>query len=178
MLEIEARRAREEDRPDIARIIVRCFEEDFTGVTNDLAKLAKAMEGIIEIERFFVGLVGGGVVGVLACSDERGRAMSIHSTESLRHMDGFSGRIGAGNARPAYIEFVAVSEHARRMGVARRMISHAIDSTAYGEYLLYVSANNKAALNCYESFGFAELVRMPDEKNPSKGDRVYMGYVK
>ena len=176
----------------IAEIIAHGFANDFLPLTGDLKKAAAAISGIIVVSRFFVAELKGCAHGVLACSDTKGRAMSIHRPDSI----GFMGQVRAlvcerlfhcGIRLPAYyspetgyIEFVAVDEKKRGQGVATALLAKVVSDTPYSEYLLDVEQGNAPARRCYEKFGFIEIGREVEIKeNPRRvRNKVYMGYVR
>lgn len=191
MYPILIRSATAVDTLEIARIVVHAFKEDFTTVTQDMELLARAVSSVVVSQRFFVACKNGQLLGVMACSDKTGRAMKIHTPNVIRHLGLVRGLLGAADFRekfsaplpfPAitgYIEFVAIAEHARRQGLATRLLHYVVHNTPYTEYLLDVLAQNTAAICCYRKFGFQEIDRQTETLPKDKRrERIFMGYVR
>jgi ribosomal protein S18 acetylase RimI-like enzyme len=183
------RKAADADRIDIARIVVNAFWQDFSGITDDRDKMARAVAKIIVPQKFFVACEGNSVLGAAACSDKTGRAMSIHTPDMIRHLGLVRGLLDSPRCRrdfsvplpyPAdtgYIEFVAVTRPARRRGIATALLRFIINHSNHSEYLLDVIDTNAAAIRCYEKIGFVEIDRVRDDLAAKRGynERIYMG---
>jgi ribosomal protein S18 acetylase RimI-like enzyme len=59
------------------------------------------------------------------------------------------------------LQRVAVRPDFRRLGVARRLLTTALEQTGAGRMLLEVAAGNAAALAFYAAEGFTEIDRRP-----------------
>ncbi len=150
---LRIRNATETDRADIARMIAEVFRVDFEEAEKDTEKVARALCGAIDPQRFFLAQDSGSTVGILAVSDLSGRALAIHSPQMLADA-------GLLNEGTAYIEFVAVDEAYRRCGVASFMLRHAIEHAGYTAYTLNVDEDNAPAIACYRKMGFEEFGRV------------------
>jgi ribosomal protein S18 acetylase RimI-like enzyme len=84
--------------------------------------------------------------------DEQGKAIGFVTYHKLEHLKG-------------RIQFLAVSRHARKKGIARKLMAHAIDALEKQGLCfieLAVRSNNIPARALYKSFGFSEIWRTED----------------
>jgi len=75
MITVDIRKAQEADRINLSRIIATGFEKDFSALTKDMDKVAKALCSGIKIDRFYVAQKGERLLGAAACTDHTGRAV-------------------------------------------------------------------------------------------------------
>ena len=155
--DVTVRRAAESDRADVACTIAYAYRREFSTISRDLDKVARALAHAVQIGRFFVADRGGDVVGTIACTDRTGRAMRISGAELRRHLGLVRGSVLARSVVPefqaaldypastGYIEFVAVAERARRQGIATKLVEGVIAQAPYTEYMLEVTDVNTAA---------------------------------
>ena len=188
--DMTVRKATATDRADIASVIAYAYRREFSTVTRDLDKVARALEHAVQIDRFFVADRGGDVVGTIACTDCTGRAMRVSATELRRHLGLVRGTVTARSVVPefmtsldypattGYVEFVAVAEMARRQGIATKLVEGVIAQTPHTEYMLEVTDVNTAARDCYRKIGFADVNRKKERFGRLKGfrERIYMRY--
>lgn len=186
------RAAKEIDRTKIAKVIAYAFAKDFSSLTNDMDKVAMALEPGIDVSRFFVTEYENHIIGVIACSDYNGRSMSVNKKAFKKHFGWLRGMLAnafmaaeiAGQLSypesTGYIEFVAVTKDARNKGVAAAMLKTLIEQTHYSEYILDVTDINIAAQACYKKFGFVEEKREKVKYAKQKGfnEKIYMKYSK
>ena len=138
---VVVRPAAERDRGGIATVIAHAYRREFSTLTRDMEKIAGALENAVEVNRFFVAEQRGDVVGAIACTDCTGRAMRLDNANFRRHLGLVRGELGARILKPqfmsgleypattGYIEFVAVSEKARRRGIATKLVEGVIAAT-------------------------------------------------
>ena len=184
--------AKETDRMAIAKVIAYAFEKDFASLINDMDKVALALEPGVDVSRFFIAKLKNQIIGVIACSDCNGRAMSVNKRAFRKNFGllrgilanffmapEFSGILPYPNST-GYIEFVAVTEDARNKGVATAMLKTLIEQTRYSDYMLDVTDINIAAQACYKRFGFVEVRREKVKYSKQKGfsEKIYMSYPK
>jgi 8-oxo-dGTP diphosphatase len=188
--DVTVRKAIEADRAGIATVIAYAYRREFSTLTKDLDKVARALERAVDVDRFFVANRGGGVIGAIACTDRTGRAMRVRGVDFRRHLGIVRGELAARVLAPAfmsrlgyppgtgYIEFVAVAERARRQGIATRLVEGVIAQTPYTEYVLEVTDVNTAARDCYRKIGFADIKSEKERFGRLKGfrERIYMRY--
>jgi 8-oxo-dGTP diphosphatase len=187
---VAVRKAAETDRAAIASVIAYAYRREFSTVTRDLDKAARALDHAVQIDRFFVADRGGEIVGTIACTDCSGRAMCVSAAELRRHLGFVRGTVTARSVVPefmsrldyppttGYIEFVAVSDNARRQGIATKLVEGVIAQTPYTDYVLEVTDVNTAARDCYRKIGFADVDSKKERFGKLKGfrERIYMRY--
>jgi 8-oxo-dGTP diphosphatase len=188
--DVTVRKATENDRAGIATVIADAYRREFSTVTKDLDKVARALDHAVQIDRFFVAEGGGDIVGAIACTDCTGRAMWVSGTELRRHLGPVRGTLIVRSVVPefmspldypattGYIEFVAVAEKARRQGVATKLVERVIAETDYTDYVLEVTDANTPARDCYRKIGFVDIKSKKEKFARLKGfrERIYMHY--
>lgn len=186
------RTAKETDRMEIAKVIAYAFEKDFSSLMNDMNKVAMALEPGIDMSRFFVTVLENHIIGVIACSDCNGRAMSVSKKAFKKYFGLLRGMIANMFMAPefsgllpypsstGYIEFVAVAKEVRNKGIAAAMLKEIIEHINYSEYMLDVTDVNVAAQTCYSKFGFVEVKREKVSHAKQKGfnEKIYMRFSK
>jgi 8-oxo-dGTP diphosphatase len=190
LTEVTVRRAIEADRDAIAGVIAYAYRREFSTISRDLDRVARALAHAVQVDRFFVADRGGDVMGTIACTDCTGRAMRVSGAELRRHLGLVRGSVLARSVVPeftatldypastGYLEFVAVAEKARRQGIATKLVDGVIAQAPYAEYMLEVTDVNTAARDCYRKIGFAEVARKKEKFGRLKGfrERIYMMY--
>jgi len=190
MANISIRTAKEADRMGISKVIAFAFEKDFSTLIKDMDKVSMALESGIDVNRFFVAESENQIIGVTACTDCDGRAVSIDKKAFRKHFGLLRGLLANIFLAPefttplpypkstGYIEFVAVTKNARNKGVAAAMLKTVVEQTNYDEYMLDVTDINIAAQACYTKFGFVEVKRVKEKNGKQKGfnEKIYMRY--
>lgn len=192
MDDIVIRKATEKDRFDVVNLFVRGFWDDFSKMKRPVEQVVKTLEYGIFLDRVYVAIEGSEAIGVISCSDCSGRALQIDMAACRRNLGLVTGTI-AGHALTAeyakplryppttgYFDFIAVTEKARRKGIATKMMRSVMDQTDYTEYLLNVTSINEVAQRLYRKFGFVEVGRVKVRMSKQKGfrEKVLMKYVK
>jgi len=178
----------------------KCFDEEVTGVFVDayydlLSTIEKDKEKLVKVfkhtfvrEVFYLALLNGKVVGMLACSTNRKRGLKFDRTIFIEHFGFFKGNFIYYSLRnefetpldynnsTAYIEVVATTSEARGKGVATSLFNHVIKNTYYKEFILEVMDTNEKAKRIYERLGFEEFKRIPATYLQQKffNERIYM----
>jgi 8-oxo-dGTP diphosphatase len=196
--DVTVRKAIENDRAGIARVIAYAYRREFSTLSRNLDKVAGALARAVEIDRFFVADRDGDIIGAIACTDRTGRAMRVRGIDFRRHLGIARGELAARILAPTfspasgrypqsrldypagtgYIEFVAVAERARRRGIATKLVEGVIAQTPYTTYVLEVTDVNTAARDCYRKIGFADFKSEKEKFGRLKGfrERIYMRY--
>ncbi len=187
---VHIRKANETDRDSVALCIAEGFEADFSVLCKDNRKVADAIAGGLDMERFYVADINGDIAGVLAISDCNGRAARVEKA-SLKKQFGFvKGFIGALVLKEefegqleypvttGYIEFVAVRKKYRKQGIATTMLQESMLLTGYQDFVLDVTDINQNAIQCYTKIGFKEFKRIPEKHSKQKGfnEKIFMQY--
>ena len=190
LTEVTVRKATETNRAAIAGVIAYSYRREFSTISRDLDKVARALAHAVQVDRFFVADRGGDVTGTIACTDRTGRAMRVSGAELRKHLGLVRGTVLARSVVPefmtpvdypagtGYIEFVAVAETARRQGIATKLVEGVIAQAPYAEYMLEVTDVNTGARDCYRKIGFADVGRKTEKFGRLKGfrERIYMRY--
>jgi 8-oxo-dGTP diphosphatase len=184
------RAAREADRAAIASVIVEAYRHEFATLSRNLDNITAALTPAVEIDRFFVAVRDGDIVGAIACTDHTGRAMRVQAEPWRRRLGTVRGALAARilarawmsrldyPATTGYIEFVAVAKRARRQGIATQLVEGVIAQTRYTDYELEVTDINTAAIDCYRRIGFVDIKRVNERFGRFKdfNARIYMRY--
>lgn len=190
LTEVTVRKATETDRAAIAGVIAYAYRREFSTISRDLDKVARALAHAVQIDRFFIAERAGDIVGTIACTDCTGRAMWVSGAELRRHLGPVRGSVLARSVVPefiapldypastGYIEFVAVAETARRQGIATKLVEGVIAQAPYAEYMLEVTDVNTAARDCYRKIGFFDVKHKKEKFGWLKGfrERIHMRY--
>jgi 8-oxo-dGTP diphosphatase len=188
--DVRVRPAVESDRDAIATVIAQVYRHEFSTLSRSMRKIAAALADGVDVRRFFVADRDGDVIGAIACTDRTGRAICIRAADWRRHLGIVRGTVAARILAPpfmsrveypaatGYIEFVAVTERARRQGIATKLVEGVIAQTAYTEYMLEVTDVNTAARDCYRKIGFVDTKSEKERFARLKGfgARIYMRY--
>ncbi|UVI27748.1 GNAT family N-acetyltransferase [Paenibacillus spongiae] len=137
-------------------------------------------------------ILEGEIVGILACSNNRRRAMTVDKP-SLKQAFGFlKGNLAYDSLdkefnaplpfedETGYIECVATSERARGKGVSTALFKHVMQELPYRNYILEVVDTNSTAIRLYKKLGFEEFKRKREKLSRLKGfkERIYLQWIK
>src|SRR5699024_7733086 len=173
---------RDYDR-DVSREVTAVFGD---GYEKDLIFLSKNRERLINefssdlcSEVFYFGELDGEIVGILACSNNKNRALTIDKT-IMRNAFGFV-KGGFNNPLPygdgtGYVECVATTVRARGKGVSTSLKKYVLGHGDYKHYILEVTDANEVAHGLYKKLGFTEYNRIKENFSKYKGFkyRIYM----
>jgi ribosomal protein S18 acetylase RimI-like enzyme len=170
------RRAREDDAPAIAAVVVDALCDKYGPALGRAA--VRGVEGLVRRDilegstsRYWVAEVDGRVAGGihLVLEDDRGTgalralAASVGWPRAVRAVAVFSllgsGRVGRDEG---YIDELGVADWARRRGAARALLSACErEARRVGKrrLTLWVTTDNRAARPLYERYGFREARR-------------------
>ena len=192
-MDFNIRKGNEDDRAQIARTLAYSFEQDFSGLTKDMERVAKVLENGVDSDRFIVAEQGGKIIGIAGCADCKGRAVSPTKKVCRKHFGFIRGSIaymvmykelfGPLNcaATTGVIDFVGVLEEARGKGIAKAMLEKTVENNPqYSEFILNAKDNNYRAIGIYERFGFVEYEREPFRwaKHAGFDAKVWMKYTR
>lgn len=180
-------------RDEVVEVILDGFSADLSFLSRDRSRFTIAFRDDVRADMFFAAELDGRIVGVLACSDNTGRALPANRYSLRRGLGEVRGVIAAyvlGRQfnRPlplddgtGYIEWVATSPHARGKGVSGALFRHIMRQLPYESLVLEVlDANeldaNENARRVYSALGFEEY-----DRRSAKGvekltyrERIYM----
>lgn len=191
-MEIIVRKAKNDNRENIALCIAEAFEKDFSILCKDIITTAKAISSGIIIDKFYVAELNEKIVGVLAISNCNGRAVLTDSASYKKYFGFIKGVIAKIVLKEefeskldypittGYIEFVSVKKEYRRKGIATTLIKESLKLSNYNDYVLDVTDINTSAINCYNNLGFKEFERIKEKHGKQKGfnEKIYMRYKK
>lgn len=177
-------------RREAARVFVDGYYKELSFLSKDRDKLAEAWAGMMNPDVFYLALMEGEVVGILACSDRHGRALAMNAKILRDHFGFIKGSLSCFFMKDefntpvdypedtAYIECVATAEKARRKGVSTALFRHLLEHAPYRRYVLDVADTNTGAYRLYKKLGFAELYRLPESFAWIKGfkERIFMDW--
>ena len=186
------RKAKPTENLSITRTLAYAFEKDFSRLTKDMERVAKAFETGIATNRFIVAEQNGEIIGIAGCADCTGRVLNVSKRDSRKHFGLIRGTIAHMAFRGEFmnqldfppttgvIDFVGVLPKSRGQGVATALLEKVVESNPkYTEFVLNVKDNNYSAIRVYERFGFVEYERVPYKWAKQVGfkELVWMRYV-
>ncbi|UTC65366.1 GNAT family N-acetyltransferase [Treponema sp. OMZ 788] len=188
------RQAQESDRNKIVDCILDAFQKDFSEFINKVGKnkVESFLTECIRINCFYLIETEQEIIGVLALSDIKGRAINGAKKAAQKYFGAFVGRIlymanfkdfeinYCKSETIGFIEFAAVRQKFQGRGIASFLITKVISETSYTNYLLDVVDTNYAAINCYTKLGFIEIKRDKVMFGKQKGfkEKIFMEYKK
>lgn len=176
-------------RKEVSQLFVESYYKDLKFLTKDCQKLSHGLEHIFNADVIFVALDKEKIVGMLACANNKKRALTLDKKEYIKHFGHFKGRISFNimskifhapldySDETTYIEAVATSVAARGKGVATQLMNHVFEKLSYTSYVLDVADTNTKAIRLYEKLGYQEFKRMP-AKFPKQMGFNYSVYMK
>lgn len=158
-------------RKEVAQVFVDAYYDYLTFLSKDKHKLSEAFEHAFVSDVFFVALSQEKVVGILACSNNKNRALHIQKKELRKHFGFLKGTISHSFMKKnfhtplnysddtTYIESVATSTQARGKGVATLLMDYVYNQLPYTDYILEVVDTNTNAIRLYEKLDYCEFER-------------------
>lgn len=182
------RELKEDVSREIATVFVDGYEKDLAFLSNNREKLIGAFQKMICTDVFYFATLEGDIVGILACSNNQNRALTIDKT-ILRHTfgyvkgsmayhfmkDEFNKKLSFKDDT-GYIECVATTVKARGRGVSTALMRYVLETENYHRYTLEVTDTNEGAYRLYKKLGFTEFERKNERFSKMKGfeHRIYM----
>ncbi|WP_062049153.1 GNAT family N-acetyltransferase [Bacillus sp. JCM 19034] len=175
-------------RREVAAVFVDGYREDLAFLSNNQEKLIEAFQKMICPYVFYFATLEGDIVGILACSNNQNRALTIDKT-ILRNSFGYvKGNLAYHFMKDefnkklpyqddtGYIECVATTVKARGKGVSTALMNYVLENEDYRHYILEVVDTNKVAYRLYKKLGFTEFERKKESFSRMKGFeyRIYM----
>jgi len=173
---------------EVAAIFVEGYEKDLAFLSKNREKLIEAFQKMICSDVFYFATLEGEIVGILACSNNQKRALTIDQT-ILRNFFGYvKGSIAYHFMKDefnyqlsyqdgtGYIESIATGVKARGKGVSTALMNYVLENEDYHRYILEVVDTNEAAYRLYKKLGFIEFERKKERFSKMKGfkHRIYM----
>lgn len=171
-------------------VFVEGFYEPLRYFSDDKTLLVEALKHSFVKERFFAAVDGGRVLGILAYSDNRGRAHRLNRSALISAFGPVKGRLayfmmGREFHKPlelkddnqVYIESVATAPEARGKGIATALMNDLFARLPFGAYILEVADTNTAAVRLYRKLGFTVFRRKKQRwlrKRVGFNERLYM----
>lgn len=177
---------------EVAAVFVDGYEKDLAFLSNDQERLKDAFQKMICPDVFYFAILNDEVVGILACSNNKHRALSIDKS-ILRQSFGYvKGSIAYRIMKDefnkplsyeddtGYIECVATTVKARGKGVSTALMRYVLENLDYHRYVLEVTDTNEVAYRLYNKLGFTEFERKKESFPSMKGFkfRIYMELAK
>ncbi|MBT2653132.1 GNAT family N-acetyltransferase [Oceanobacillus sp. ISL-73] len=175
-------------RREVAQVFVDGYDRELSFLSKDEEKLVSAFQQMICPEVFYIGILDNEIVGILACSNNKQRAITIKQEVLKEHFGAWKGRIAYrfmkdefnskllfGN-EAGYIECVATKEKSRGKGVSTALFNDMLVHAPHQHYMLEVVDTNVAARKMYSKLGFIETKRKKERFSSLKGfkERIYM----
>ncbi|MGO2852390.1 MAG: GNAT family N-acetyltransferase [Tetragenococcus koreensis] len=173
---------------EIAAVFVDGYKKELAFLSANQEKLIEAFEKMLCPEVFYFATLKDEIVGILACSNNQNRALTIDETVLANSFgdekgktiyqyikDDFNKRLPYSDDT-GYIECVATVTKARGRGVSTALINDVLKTENYNRYVLEVTDTNAIAYRLYKKLGFVEFKR---EKEKYAGmvdfdERIFM----
>ncbi|MCM3760353.1 GNAT family N-acetyltransferase [Alkalihalobacillus oceani] len=182
------RGVKEDVSREVAAVFVNGYEKDLAFLSNNRERLIEAFQKMICTDVFYFAILEGDIVGILACSNNQKRALTIDKS-ILREYFGFvKGSMAYHFMKDefnkklpyqddtAYIECVATTVKARGKGISTALMNYVLETENYHRYTLEVVDTNEVACRLYKKLGFTEFERKKESFSKLKGftHRIYM----
>lgn len=145
-------------------VYVSVFYKELSAfISKDKEKLVRAFIPTFVKENFYLALLDGKAVGVLAYSTSLSHSRTVDKKHLMKEFGKLKGSLMAYSlskkpitltANQGYLENLAILSEYRGRGIATQLISHAISNLPYDELLLEVVDTNSHAINIYKKLGF------------------------
>lgn len=179
-------------RYHVADVFVDAYYKELSHFTKERERLRNALQSSFCPDVFYVAEMEGEIVGILACSHNRQRAMQLNKADLKKHFGFAMGTLAYYVMRmdmnaplrypndTGYIECVATREKARGKGVCTALLQHVMQELAYRQLVLEVIDTNTNAYRLYQKVGFVEFERKTEKLQKLKGfkERIYMKWSK
>ena len=155
----------------VAHVFVDAYYDLLCSMTEDKEKLIASFKDAFVKDVFYLALIDGEVVGMLACSNNKHRAVNLNRSSFIKSLGFLKGNFAYFfisnefhkkldyDDDATYIEFVATTSQARGKGVATKLFKHVIENSGYNQFTLDVIDTNEKALSIYRKLGFKEFKR-------------------
>lgn len=177
---------------EVAAVFADGYEEYLTFLSKNRERVINAFQKMICPETFYCAAIDEKVVGIVACSNNKYRAINIDKTvlrQSFGYIKGSLTYLFMNEAfnktlpyedDTCYIECVATKVDARGKGVSTSLMNYILKETDYKRYILEVTDANEVARHIYKKLGFKEFERIRERFPKLKGFnyRIYMNYSK
>lgn len=177
-------------RNEAANVFVDGYYKDLSFFTKDKDKLKNTFKNTFCTNIYYLAEMDGKIVGILACANNRQRAMQIDKTTMKRGLGFVKGALAYYMLNrefntpltypddTTYIECVATSEAARGKGVCTELFRYVMEKLPYRQFILEVADTNQTAYRLYKNLGFSEFKRKNEKYSKLKGlnQRIYMNW--
>jgi ribosomal protein S18 acetylase RimI-like enzyme len=177
-------------RREAAAVFVEGYQKELSFFTKDEERLIDAFGQMICPDVFYLAVLEGEIVGILACSNNWKRAFKIERAVLRKSFGYIKGSIAYRLMKDefnkpvpypddtGYLECAATAVRARRRGVSTALFHYVMEHTPYRRYILEVADTNENANRLYRKPGFSEMERKKEPLSKVKGfqARVYMEY--
>ena len=181
---------------EMSKLFVYSFFDLFSSFCNDKVKLSKAFKHIFDMDKFYVVLLDGEVIGIGSVSDGSS-TINFSKFKLCRYLGLKTGKnifnyltniivkrdydFDMDN-ECGMVEFIAVKEQYRNKKVGYTLVNHIMCDNKYVRYLAKVPDNNYSGKNLFEKIGFEEF-HLEEATNKEKVDTgvdnyIYMIYQK
>lgn len=193
--DIQVKRMNEFDadvRREAAAVFVEGYYKELSFLSKDHGKLIEAFGPMMCPDVFYLAALDQEIVGILACSNNQQRALTVDQELLTRSFGFLKGNIsyrfmkGEFNKKlpypddTGYIECVATAVKARGKGVSTALFHYVMETAPYQRYILEVADTNEVAYRLYTKLGFSELERKKEKLAMITGlkERIYMEFSK
>ena len=179
-------------RYEVAGVFVDAYYDDLSFFTKNKEKLKTAFKDTFCADIFYLAEMDGIIVGMLACANNKQRAIPADKTGMKKGLGFVMGNLAyyllkkefntplTYSEDTAYIESVATSEAAQGKGVCTALFKYVMKELPYRQYILEVADTNQNAYRLYKKLGFVEFERKGVKRPKLKGfnEIIYMKWCK
>lgn len=179
-------------RYEVADVFVDGYYKDLSFFAKDKEKLKTTFMNTFCADVFYLAEMDGKIVGILACANNRHRAMHIDKDTMKKGLGLVKGNLAYHLLNKefntpltypddtTYIECVATGESARGKGVCTELFRYVMENLPYRQFILEVADTNQGAYRLYKKLGFSEFERKNEKFAKIKGlnQRIYMKWSK
>ncbi|GAA0371738.1 GNAT family N-acetyltransferase [Bacillus horti] len=171
-----------------AAVFVDGYGKELTFLSKDRERLIDTFSQMICPDVFYLAELDHEIVGILACSNNHKRALTIDQTILRKSFGYVKGSLAYRFMKDefnkklpyqddtGYIESVATTGKARGKGVSTTLFRYVLENASYQRYVLEVVDTNENAYRLYTKLGFSEIERKKESFSKLKGfkERIYM----
>lgn len=168
-------------RQEVCNIFIDAYYEQLKAITNSKEILNNLFISAFQKEFFYIAELNHEIVGILACTTNKKRAMIINKSTFQKNLGLIKGSLfyfflksDFNRELPypievGYIECIATKPSARGKGVATTLLQEVIKHLLIKQYYLEVVDTNQNALRIYRKLGFYEIYRKKTRFSKIKG---------
>jgi ribosomal protein S18 acetylase RimI-like enzyme len=190
-MEVETKKMSEltvDIKDQVVKVFVDGFYDNLKLISKKRVKLENAFRHVFDEDLFYIALINNIPAGIVACSNNKHRALKVHPKDLIKYFGLFKGLLVYAilkhefhkpltyNSETTYLECVATASEYRNMGVATKLMNYVYDNLDYKHYILEVVDNNYNAQSLYSKLGYV-IFESIKEKHPKQAGFNYRNFM-